>query len=182
MKKYDFDQFADEVFSPRFGMLTKTELELKLFKVFYSHSENRGKTPYELGLQLGMTESRVRNLKLKLDLLEQTERRRPDEILLGSAVSFDGERRVIVQADDTYQLESLWHYLADECNVVVGKSGSGSQLSLSVDKYFEILGVLMERNPELENKMNELARSEKAVMQQVGILNKKTLGEVLRDP
>lgn len=182
MTKYNYEEFEKAVFGPRFGMLTKTELELLLFKVFYNDSDNRASSPYELGLKLGMTESRVRNLKLKLDLLEQTERKQPSDVLLSSAVSFDGDRRVIVQTNDTYQLEALWHYLVDECGIVVSKFGSGSQLSLPIDKYFEILGALMEKDPKLESKINELASSEKEVAKQIGALNKKTLGEVFRDP
>ncbi len=65
-----FDRIANEFFTHNFGTMSKTDFETLLFNIYFNHLLNVGsKTDdYTISKSLGITQSKVRSLKMKNDL------------------------------------------------------------------------------------------------------------------
>lgn len=62
-----FDKLASRCYRQNFGMLTKNEIEMLFFSALLDHcrTENISISDYEISELLGITQQRVRNLKVK---------------------------------------------------------------------------------------------------------------------
>ena len=65
-----FQKVAEVCYQQNFGRMSKSDMEVLLFSIYLEHSFQHGSASddYSLAIQLGIPESRVRNLKVKKQL------------------------------------------------------------------------------------------------------------------
>ena len=65
-----FQKIAEVCYKKNFGRLSKADMEVLLFSIYLEHCLRNGKAydDYTLAIQLGIPETRVRNLKVKKEL------------------------------------------------------------------------------------------------------------------
>ncbi len=71
-----FDEICEKYYQKNFGLASKSEVDLLMFKFFYQNKLERKKngefnidSDYLISKELGITQSRVRNLKIKKELV-----------------------------------------------------------------------------------------------------------------
>ena len=176
-------QFFDKVFSPRFGMLTKSELELELFRVYFEEYAGENWTDFKIGRELGITESRVSNLRLKLALLDSEQPKEPYELILGEAVEYDpNTSKVSIRINSAFQRAALKDYLEEKGTIPSIPLGS-NHIKLTLSNYLDVLAAVFEDTPEdVKNRIDKLVRDQKDLQKAIRKINKKSFIETILDP
>ncbi|MBR1453830.1 MAG: hypothetical protein IJ593_04215 [Lachnospiraceae bacterium] len=60
-----FDELVKKFFGVNFGYMSKSEIEIFMFGIYMKINENEKMSDYDISRDLGITQSRVRNLRVK---------------------------------------------------------------------------------------------------------------------
>ncbi len=76
-KEAAFDRIAERYFHHNFGSLPKANLDVLLFSIYYDHCQaaHLSTRDYDLSKQLGISQARIRTLKMNRMLQDTTERK-----------------------------------------------------------------------------------------------------------
>ena len=95
-----FETIATEYYNRNFGKLSKSDLEVLMFSLLLEHCRKNGidESDYTLAVQLGITENRVRTLKVKKELQYPNERYNWKHLFMKSIANgrYDETRKLII--------------------------------------------------------------------------------------
>lgn len=114
-KKLIFDRIAELYFNKNFGTISKSDFEVLLFSEFITHMKSVGKPSddYTVSKELGITQSRVRSLKERMELRYPSNHDwRDDFVRLLPKAKYDKDKKVVkVVVDDVNLLSEIRHYI-----------------------------------------------------------------------
>lgn len=136
-----------ELFSRRFGSFSKNDYEVLMFTV-YLDSLRVPARDYEISVDLGITESKVRNLRVKSQLMYPKKIDWTNELVKSlKQGSYDPvTRQVTIMFEDP----SIQNYMRNEIEKSfnnVGKTFNSKQLVLPIES-FMLLAAIAEENPD----------------------------------
>ena len=184
----DFRRLIDKYFGRGFASLTKTEVEIYLFDIYMAklERENMVSSYYQIGRQLGISESRVRTLAEKRSLLFQEQ---PDmqECLLylmeqapANLVGQDKEQRLRIQINDVNYLHALQDYLESQA-MGYEPELSGKALRITLQDFLSVIEI--EFGPEASSAALEaLWKQAEQSGKQLGVSKPRHLVDIAKDP
>ncbi len=148
MKECLYDRVQEaELFSRRFGSFSKSDYEILMFTV-YLDSLNRPARDYDISVELGITESKVRNLRVRSQLLYPKEMDWKNELAESlTHGSYDPANR---QVTIMFENPSVQNFMKNEIEKTfnnVGKTFNSKQLVLPIESFL-ILAAHAEENPD----------------------------------
>lgn len=181
-----FNEISANYFSRNFGMFSKSEMDLLMFKFFIENLENSSAfiSDYEISRQLGITQSRVKNLRIKKDLIYGSDdfSWKDEFIKYTKYAKFDKttERVTINIIDPVVHIE-LQHYI-EEMGLYNETQLNSKLFQLKISYYIDILVSFEESQnrikitEEIVNIANEqISSNEKKIKS----INKEKLSKVL---
>ncbi len=156
-----------ELFTKRFGSFSKADYEVLMFTI-YLDSLCGEVRDYDISIDLGITESKVRNLRVKSQLMY------PREIDLVVELSnalkggrYDKETGTITT---TIENPSVLNYLKNQIEKnygVVGRTLNSKQMVLAVEDYLLLAALAEENKEETLDELNRLYKLEAAEKEKV---------------
>lgn len=149
-----------EIFTRKFGTFAKSDYEVLMFTIFLE-SQKDNIRDYDISIALGIPESKVRNLRIKSQLLYPKEidwvRELKTAITHGYYDSVVGNITITIENPS---VQNLLRNKVEERYGVVGLSLNSKQLILPVESFL-LLAALSEENPEYVIKeLNKLLKKE----------------------
>ena len=145
-----------EVFTRRFGTFSKSDYEVLMFTIFLDSLSSHARD-YDISIALGITESKVRNLRVRSQLLYPKELKWQDE--LAAAVkygSYDPESKLITVTIEDPSVQSLLKNIIEKNFGTVGQSLNVKHMVLPIDSFL-ILSAYAEKDPESTlDKLNSM--------------------------
>ncbi|MCQ2519189.1 MAG: hypothetical protein MJ107_01525 [Lachnospiraceae bacterium] len=157
----DLDKFKNriqesELFSRKFGTFAKSDYEILMFTIFMdSQSENI--RDYDISVALGIPESKVRNLRIKSQLLYPREINWVNE--LNNAIShgyYDPSIGTITITIENPSVQSLLKNKVEENYGVVGLTLNNKQLVLPVESFLLLAALSEENSDYVLKELNKL--------------------------
>ena len=149
-----------EVFTRKFGTFTKSDYEILMFTIFMD-SQRSNIRDYDVSIALGIPESKVRNLRVKSQLLYPREINWIDE--LNSAIMhgyYDSSTGSITVTIEDPSVQSLLKNKVEENYGVVSLTLNNKQLVLPIESFL-LLAAFSEENPDyVIESLNSLLRKE----------------------
>ena len=197
-----FDKIAELYYSKNFSASSKSEVELLMFSIYMDEMIGNCKksdgtidysvcSDYEMGKQLGITQERVRMLKVKKQARYPVEFRWQDSLLsIKDSVRYDdGINKIIIPTRDPNLYNEIRNYIEDHGGYIEIKR-SGNYIQIRPEHYFMLVYEELSETDqnmcrkELEkelrkyNKGNEIAEAKSArdVMKTVASIAKFGLG------
>ena len=148
-----------ELFSKRFGSFSKADYEVLMFTV-YLDSLKEPAHDYDISLDLGITETKVRSLRVKSQLLYPREIHWVNELALSLEHGVYDSGTITITIEDP----SVWNRIRHEVESqygMIGLSLNSKQLMLPVESFL-ILAACAEQDPDevLQRLNNELLEHE----------------------
>lgn len=167
------------VFTRHFGTLTKTDYEILMFTIFQDSLEQPLRD-YDISIALGITESKVRNLRIKSQLLYPKKIEWADELRKSIEHSYyDKTQQQITITFENPSVQSLMKNMIEEKCGVVWRSLNVKQLILPIESFL-MLAAFAE-----EDEGSVLKNLQKAVQMETGrtatIEKEKLKDRFLRD-
>ena len=114
-----FEDIAVQYYYRNFGSLTKTDFETLLFKIYLRHLKRNqlSMDDYSISRDLGITQSKVRNMKLRIDLRDSD--RHSDSWVeefaacVGTAIYDDNKKLVKVMVPEVTVMMELRHFMEE---------------------------------------------------------------------
>lgn len=183
IKAVAFDKIAKLFYSKNFSASSKSEVDLLMFSIYMDALINNCKKPdgtidysvcsdYEIGKQLGITQERVRFLKVKKQARYPVEFRWQDSLLsIKDSVRYDdGINKIIIPTRDPNLYNEIRNYIEDHGGYIEIKR-NGNYIQIRPEHYFMLVyeelseedqgGCRREIEKELRkyNKGNEIAEA-----------------------
>lgn len=179
------------LYSRRFGSFAKADYEI-LFFTAYLDSLKKPARDYEISIDLGITESKVRNLRVKSQLLYPKELKWVEELSKSILNGYydSGTEQITLTFEDP-SVQNLMKNRIEEGFGTVGQSLNAKQLILPIESFLLLAAYAETDEAEILNKINEHLQTElktKAIIEKknfkarflVGIPNKiEFLGTLL---
>ena len=114
-----FDDIAIRYFYKNFGSMTKTDYETLLFRIYIRHLKNQklSTDDYSISRALGITQSKVRNLKLRNELQENLLADNSWKLefaeCVGTAIYDDNKKLVKVMVPEVTVMMELRHFMEE---------------------------------------------------------------------
>ena len=193
-----FDKIAKLFYSKNFSASSKSEVDLLMFSIYMDALINNCKksdgtidysicSDYEIGKQLGITQERVRSLKVKKQARYPVEFRWQDSLLsIRDSVRYDdGINKIIIPTRDPNLYNEIRNYIEDHGGYIEIKR-SGNYIRIRPEHYFMLVYEELseadqntcrkeiEKELRKHNKGNEIpeARSPKDVIKNVANIAK----------
>lgn len=185
-----FDKIADHFYNANFGQMSKADIELMMFHFYIekliSANQNTDGTidynicsDYKISKELGITQQRVKNLKIKSHLIypiefkwevalaRLTENARYDKI----------SKKVILNIPDPNLYIEIQNYI-EETGAHIEKQLNGNILQLRVEYYIELI---LHLEPEESRKkiIKQLKAQFKGIEKDDQLFDEKKIGESL---
>ncbi|MBO0466662.1 hypothetical protein JZO73_03845 [Enterococcus plantarum] len=184
-----FDEICEKYYRKNFSLTSKSEMDLLMFKFFYQNKLKRKKSgdfnadsDYLLSKELGITQSRVRNLKIKKELVypEQNYDWKEQFLNLISFAQYDEQTKKIIMniPDPNLQIEIENHI--EQRGLFIEKQLNSKLLQVRVEYFIELVISLDENISQddlIENmkaQISELSSVDKKIM-------KKGFGKVVKE-
>lgn len=184
-----FDEICEKYYRKKFGLTSKSEMDLLMFKFFYQNKLKRKKngdfnadSDYLLSKELGITQSRVRNLKIKKELVypEQNYNWKEQFLNLISFAQYDEQTKKIIMniPDPNLQIEIENHI--EQRGLFIERQLNSKLLQIRVEYFIELVISLDENISQdklVENmkaQISELSSVDKKIM-------KKGFGKVIKE-
>lgn len=148
-----------EVFSRKFGSFTKTDYEVLMFTA-YLDSLKRPARDYEISIELGITESRVRTLRIKSQLLYPRDLKWVDE--LSKSIEHGYYDKMTGQITVTFEdpsVQSLMKNKIEENFGTVGQSINVKHLILPVESFLILAAHAEKDNSSIIQKINDVLQA-----------------------
>lgn len=146
-----FDKIAELYYSKNFAATSKSEVELLMFSVYLDAMIESCKrsdgtidyaicSDYEIGKQLGITQERVRMLKVKKQARYPVEFRWQDSLLsIKDSVRYDKEKKkIIIPTRDPNLYNEIRNYIEDHGGYIEVKR-SGNYIQIRPEHYFMLV-------------------------------------------
>lgn len=146
-----FDQISELFFSKNFSASSKGEVELLMFSIYLDAMIENCKRPdgtidysicsdYEIGKQLGITQERVRMLKVKKQARYPVEFRWQDALVsIKDSVRYDQEKKkIIIPTRDPNLYNEIRNYIEDHGGYIEIKR-SGNYIQIRPEHYFMLV-------------------------------------------
>lgn len=146
-----FDQISELFFSKNFSASSKGEVELLMFSIYLDAMIENCKRPdgtidysicsdYEIGKQLGITQERVRMLKVKKQARYPVEFRWQDALVsIKDSVRYDQEKKkIIIPTRDPNLYNEVRNYIEDHGGYIEIKR-SGNYIQIRPEHYFMLV-------------------------------------------
>lgn len=163
-----FYELCDMYFDRNYGLATKSEIELFLFHHFMESLRDSGEniSDYNLSKQLGITQQRVRNLRIRENLLYPKEidiNKEFEKIIKRANYDPITETITIDVEDPNLQIE-LQNILQTEQNAYVETKLNARLLVIKPKFLFNLLATTSNNEKEIVNELKrEMASSVKAI-------------------
>lgn len=146
-----FDKIAELFYSKNFSASSKSEVELLMFSIYMdemiSNCKNSDGTidysvcsDYEMGKQLGITQERIRTLKVKKQARYPVEFRWQDSLLsIKDSVRYDNSiNKIIIPTRDPNLYNEIRNYIEDHGGYIEIKR-SGNYIQIRPEHYFMLV-------------------------------------------
>ena len=146
-----FDKIAELFYSKNFSASSKSEVEILMFSIYMDALINSCKnsdgtidysvcSDYEIGKQLGITQERVRSLKVKKQARYPIEFRWQDSLLsIKESVRYDdGINKIIIPTRDPNLYNEIRNYIEDHGGYIEIKR-SGNYIQIRPEHYFMLI-------------------------------------------
>ena len=161
-----------EVFTRRFGTFAKSDYETLLFTIFLDslHAPARD---YDISIALGITESKVRNLRIRSQLLYPKELKWQDELAIAiQHGNYDSYSKQITVTIEDPSVQNLIKNIIEKNFGTVGQSLNVKHLVLPVDSFL-LIAAYAEQDP--EKTLKELNNIVQEQSESISIIEKSTL-------
>ena len=161
-----------EVFTRRFGTFAKSDYESLLFTIFLDslHAPARD---YDISIALGITESKVRNLRIRSQLLYPKELKWQDELAIAiQHGNYDSYSKQITVTIEDPSVQNLIKNIIEKNFGTVGQSLNVKHLVLPVDSFL-LIAAYAEQDP--EKTLKELNNIVQEQSESISIIEKSTL-------
>jgi len=157
-----------ELFTKRFGSFSKVDYEVLMFTV-YLDSLKEPAHDYDISLDLGITETKVRSLRVKSQLLYPREINWVNELALSLEHGVYDSGTITITIEDPSVLNRIRHEVESKYGMV-GLSLNSKQLMLPVESFL-ILAACAEQDPDetlqrLNTELLEREAIEKSIQKQ----------------
>ncbi len=135
-----FNKIAELFYNRNFGQAGKTEIELLMFHLFMEEcrDENKSLTDYSISKSLGITQQRVRNLKIKEQLAFPRKIEWENELsVLMKKAKYDAPYIVVDIPDPNIMIE-IKNYLEEKGMYVLMQRNS-RLLTIRIESYLELV-------------------------------------------
>lgn len=164
--------FFEHWLSSRFGLMSKQEIELSLFRLYLlSLGDANDSTNLDIGSRLGITESKAANLKYKAHLQESSPRASFEDLMFRGTTEF-GQRsgNVIIHIDDSYSRAYFKNELIKTYGYPAELSTISSRIKIPLERYLDILYKATNKRASIRDKLNEYARQNESVKEALGYM------------
>ena len=156
-----------ELFTKRFGSFSKADYEVLMFTI-YLDSLCGEVRDYDISIDLGITESKVRNLRVKSQLMYPRE----IDLVVELSNALKGGRYDKETGTITTHIEnpSVMNYLKSQIEKnygVVGRTLNSKQMVLAVEDYLLLAALAEENKEETLDELNRLYKLEAAEKEKV---------------
>ncbi|MBO4635870.1 MAG: hypothetical protein J5685_01870 [Clostridiales bacterium] len=177
-----FQEISKLFFERNFGQATKSEIELLMFHIYMEQLGDRASTvtDYRIGLELGITAQRVRNLKVKEQLKFPRKIEWKNELLyLMDRARYD-DPYIVVDMPDPNLLNEIRNYLEENGKYVIIQRNP-RLLTMRVEFFLDLIIEIDDRGKdkifkELKAKIRKDNKGEKIDLQPV----KNSCKEIIR--
>ncbi|MGX6961110.1 hypothetical protein [Vagococcus xieshaowenii] len=176
-----FDEICEKYYQKNFGLTSKTEIDLLMFKFFYQNKIKKkaegffnADSDYLLSKELGITQTRVRNLKIKKELLYPEENKdwKKDFLDLIAFAQYDEQTKKMILniSDPNLQIEIENHI--EQRGLYIEKQLNSKLLIIRVEYFIELvisLDSTVSQDELIETittQIDELKSLDKKMMQQ----------------
>lgn len=183
-----FNEIAERYYNHNFGQMSKTDFEVLLFRM-YQENLHRNHLPaddFSIATDLGITESKVRNMKVKTALQYPDSGVRWQVIFLQSVqyAACDDRKTVRVSIKDPNVKRNLEHMI-DELNLYSETQLNPKLLQMRADHFITLCSAISrqlgsEDMSEIELRKQLLDSSAHAVLQEAGIVKRIMAGESIK--
>ena len=161
-----------EVFTRRFGTFAKSDYETLLFTIFLD-SHHAPARDYDISIALGITESKVRNLRIRSQLLYPKELKWQDELAIAiQHGNYDSYSKQITVTIEDPSVQNLIKNIIEKNFGTVGQSLNVKHLVLPVDSFL-LIAAYAEQDP--EKTLKELNNIVQEQSESISIIEKSTL-------
>ena len=161
-RKAALEKRIDEagVFTNRFGSFNKSDYELLMFTV-YLDSQRKTIRDYDISIELGIPESKVRSLRLKSQLLYPREIDWIKEVkkAIESGYYDESTRKITITIEDPF-VKNLIKNKVEEGYGTVGISLNSKHLVLPIESFLLLAAEAEKKPSEVYKKLNELVKKE----------------------
>ena len=160
------------LFSNRFGSFSKSDYEILMFTV-YLDSLKREARDYDISIELGITEQKVRNLRVKSQLIYPREIKLVDQITNAVNHGFYDNGMVTVTIENLSVKNLIKNKIEAEYGTV-NLSFNSKQLTLPIESFL-ILAACLERDS--KDTLKQLRKVFNEHQKSIGVVEKKSFGK-----
>lgn len=178
MELYNITENADkrlseaEMFTRRFGTFSKSDYETLLFTIFLDSLDSPARD-YDISIALGITESKVRNLRIRSQLLYPKELKWQDELAIAiQHGAYDSYSKQITVTIEDPSVQNLIKNIIEKNFGTVGQSLNVKHLVLPVDSFL-LISAYAEQDP--EKTLKELNNIVQEQSKSINVIEKRTL-------
>jgi len=144
-----FDRLAELFYNKNFSNASKTEIELLMFDIYFKATIDKNKNEgnvldyvassnYEISTQLGITQEKVRNLKIRKQLRYPEEFEWQESLLsLKENIRYDRDR-IVIPVDDPNLLLEIKNYIKSNGGFIDVESGS-DYIRIRVEYFIKLM-------------------------------------------
>lgn len=152
-----------KLFSKRFGSFSKSDYEVLMFTVYLDSLTNTAQVyDFEISKDLGITEQKVRNLRVKSQLMYPREINWVDQIRQAIEYGTYHDGMITITLEDPY-VRNLIKYKVESKSVSVYLSLNNKQLILPLKNLLNIAACAEDNTDEVICAMNEYLKSNKDI-------------------
>lgn len=187
-----FDKIADCFYNTNFGQMSKSEIELLMFDIYIEKMISDCKRPdgtvdyrkcsdYIISKELGITQQRVRNLKVKNQLLHpiQYDWRRALATLIENARYDKNSKKVTLNIPDPNLYLEIQNFI-EEQGAYVEKQLNSKVLQLRAEYYIDLI-LTLETEKTRKKAIKELKKQFKADGKEDYAFDERYIGKSLID-
>lgn len=153
-----FDRLAQMYYNHNFGNCTKSDVDLQMFMIYFEAAKKAAAdengfidenliSDYKIGKALGITPARVKNLRLKMELLYPDDnydwRKDMAAVLAGkrSLSAQNGQVEITIRSKNLMNAVQDW---AEDQGEIVGMTFNSKVICLSIGCLFDLMDVIFE--------------------------------------
>ena len=187
-----FDAIASQFYNSNFGQLSKSDMELMMFNIYIKKliSENRNSdgtidyrncSDYKISQDLGITQQKVRNLKVKNQLVNPIDYDWKAALakLTENARYDKNTGKIVINIPDPNLFIEIQNFIEDQ-GAYVEKQLNSKILQLRIEYYIELI-VALEPDSSRKKIIKELKKIFKDEGKEDGLLDEKNIGKSLMD-
>lgn len=189
-KAEKFDEIAKKYYDRNFGQTTKAEIDLLMFKFYYDKLLECSKkadgsidylkcSDYEISKELGITQQRVRNWKVKKQLVFPQEINWEDELAkLTTHARYDSEtKKITIGIPDPNLFLEIQNYIEGQGGYI--ETQLNSKILQIRAEYFLALALCAENEKSKEEIVREIKKKIQKDNKEQAVFDEKNIGKSL---